>query len=166
MFYKIRNDILFRQYDGHGYIADNSEFGYRFLSDSSSSGREEYVSESASFMLAALSKAPRDIEEVVDDLMRVFLEVEREVLREDVIEFFQMLVERGLLSVGESLEDCIDRHWPGSPSEENGFREAIVPTENCAGDRIGPDDFLRSIHIEIASACNERCVHCYIPHQY
>ena len=44
MFYKIRNDIQFRQYDGHGYIADNSEFGYRFLSDSTSSGREEYVS--------------------------------------------------------------------------------------------------------------------------
>ena len=25
--------------------------------------------------------------------------------------------------------------------------------------------FLRSIHIEIADACNERCVHCYIPNE-
>lgn len=166
MFYKIRNDILFRRYDGHGYIADNSEFGYRFLSDSASSGREEYVSESGSFMLAALGKTPRNIDEVVDDLMQVFVGVDRGVLREDVIEFFQMLVERGLLSVGETLEDCVDQPWSVSTIGEDGAREAIVPTENCAGDRIGPDDFLRSIHIEIASACNERCVHCYIPHQY
>ncbi len=166
MFYKIRNDIQFRQYDGHGYIADNSEFGYRFLSDSTSSGREEYVSESGSVMLASLSKTPRSIEEIVDDLMRVFIGVDREVLKEDVIEFFQMLVERGLLSVGETMEDCVDRRWSGTSAEEDGAGEAIVPTENCARDRIGPDDFLRSIHIEIASACNERCVHCYIPHQY
>lgn len=167
MFYKIRDDVLFRQYNGHGYIADNSEFGYRFLSDSASSGREEFVSDSGSFMLAALSKTPRDIDEVIDDLMLVFLGVEREMLREDAIEFFQMLVERGLLSVGETPEDCVDRYWSGLPAEqEDGAREAIIPTENCARDRIGPDDFLRSIHIEIASACNEHCVHCYIPHQY
>lgn len=29
MYYKIRNDVLFRKYQGHGYIADNSEYGYR-----------------------------------------------------------------------------------------------------------------------------------------
>lgn len=166
MFYKIRNDVLFRRYDGHGYIADNSEFGYRFLSDSASGGREEYVSESGSFMLAALGKTPRDIDEVVDDLMQVFIGVRREVLREDTIEFFQMLVERGLLSVGEALDDCVDQPWQESAVEDDGARDVIVPTENCVGDRIGPNDFLRSIHIEIASVCNERCVHCYIPHQY
>ena len=29
MYYKIRNDVLFRKYQGHGYITDNSEYGYR-----------------------------------------------------------------------------------------------------------------------------------------
>ena len=28
---------------------------------------------------------------------------------------------------------------------------------------MGPSDFLRSIHFDVASACNEHCVHCYIP---
>ena len=167
MFYKIRDDVLFRQYDGYGYIADNSEFGYRFLSDSASRGREEFVSGSGSFMLAALSKTPRYIDEVIDDLMQAFVGVEREVLREDTMEFFQTLAERGLLSVGETPKDCMDQHWPESSTRQDArARETIVPTEECAGDRVGPDDFLRSIHIEIASACNERCVHCYIPHEY
>ena len=58
MFYKIRNDIRFRQYDGHGYIADNTEFEYRFLSDAVSHRREEYEYKSGSFMLAALHSPP------------------------------------------------------------------------------------------------------------
>lgn len=33
MYYKIKNDVLFRKYQGHGYIADNSEYGYRMLDD-------------------------------------------------------------------------------------------------------------------------------------
>lgn len=33
MYYKIRNDVLFRKYQGHGYITDNSEYGYRMLND-------------------------------------------------------------------------------------------------------------------------------------
>ena len=30
MYYKIRNDVLFRKYQGHGYIADNSEYQVRY----------------------------------------------------------------------------------------------------------------------------------------
>ena len=164
MFYKIRDDILFRQYDGHGYIADNSEFGYRFLSDTSSNGREDFVSESAAYMLAALGKRPREIDEVIDDLMRVFDGVERTVLIEDVTEFFQLLVGRGYLSAGETFDTCVDRPWSSSSTGADAGQQAIASAEDCVGTKIGPDDFLRSVHFEIASACNERCVHCYIPH--
>lgn len=165
MFYKIRNDILFRQYEGHGYIADNSEFGYRLLDDVSLRPGEEYVSESGSVMLAVLSKSPRDIEDVIDDLMQVFVGVDRDVLREDASEFFQMLTDRGFLSVGDTLDSCVDQQLPSSPTGVTG-RGAIVPVEDCGRDTIGPDDFLRSIHFDIASACNERCVHCYMPQEY
>ena len=33
MYYKIRDNILFRKYNGYGYITDNSEYGYRMLDD-------------------------------------------------------------------------------------------------------------------------------------
>lgn len=165
MYYKIRDDVLYRQYDGHGFITDNSEFGYRFLNDNRRFPGEEFVSKSASVILAALSKRPRGIDEVIDNLMQVFVGVERDELKEDVIEFFQTLVDRGFLSVGDTRDACVDQAWPSSPTEaEVGSGKAIVPVENCDRDRIGPDDFLRSVHIEVSSACNERCVHCYIPH--
>ena len=46
MYYKIRNDVLFRKYQGHGYIADNSEYGYRMLDDNRRYLGEKYVSAS------------------------------------------------------------------------------------------------------------------------
>lgn len=104
VFYKIRNDVLFRRYDHHGYIADNSEYGYRFLDDTSSRPGETFVSESGAVMLSTLSNSPRDIESIVDDLMRIFRGVGRDDLKLDVVEFFHSLVEKGYLSEGVLLQ--------------------------------------------------------------
>ena len=112
MFYKIRNDVLFRRYDHHGYITDNSEYGYRFLDDTSSRPGETFVSESGAVMLSTLSKSPRDIESIVDDLMRIFRGVGRDDLKLDVVEFFHSLVEKGYLSEGGTASTCVDPDLP------------------------------------------------------
>lgn len=57
MYYKIRNDVLFRKYQGHGYITDNSEYGYRMLNDARIYPGEKYVSASGAVMLSMLSKS-------------------------------------------------------------------------------------------------------------
>ncbi|MCI8341576.1 MAG: radical SAM protein [Eggerthellaceae bacterium] len=163
MFYKIRNDILFRQYDHHGYITDNSDYGYRFLDDSSSRPGETFVSESGAIMLSTLGKSPRNIENIADDLMRIFRGVGREDLKSDVVDFFRTLVEKGYLSEGLTALSCIDRNPPSLSESSYGERAPIVPMEDCAGGVMGPNDFLRSIHFDVAGACNEHCVHCYIP---
>ena len=162
MFYKIRNDVLFRRYDHHGYIVDNSEFGYRFLDDLNSRPGETFVSESGAVMLSMLRKSPRSIEDVVDDLMQVFRGVDREDLRSDAIEFFHFLVGKGYLNEGEAASTCIEQDllsFSVLPPKEG---LPIVSVEDC-GSSMSSNDFLRSIHFDIAGACNERCVHCYIP---
>lgn len=167
MYYKIRNDVLFRQYPGYGYITDNSEFGYQLLNDSRCFSGEKYVSESGAVMLAALGKAPRHIDNIIGDLMQVFVGVECDTLKQDTIEFFQWLVEEGYLSFGETFDACQNQEVIAPSGRlEAGSAQAVIRTENCAKELISQNDFLRSIHIEIASACNERCVHCYIPHKY
>lgn len=55
MYYKIRNDVLFRKYQGHGYITDNSEYGYRMLNDARIYPGEKYVSASGAVMLSMIS---------------------------------------------------------------------------------------------------------------
>lgn len=165
MFYKIRNDILFRQYEGHGYITDNTEFGYRLLNDNQRYPGEKYVSESGAAMLSALRKIPRNIDDIVQELMQVFEDVEFDVLKEDTIEFFQWFVDLGYLSFGETYETCQDQvliDIVDDTSEGNG---TAVSTDNCENSWVGENDFLRSIHFDITSICNERCVHCYIPHE-
>ena len=167
MYYKIRNDVLFRQYPGYGYITDNSEFGYLLLNDSRYFPGEKYVSESGAVMLAALGRVPRHIDNIVEDLMQIFVEVESDTLKQDTVEFFQWLVEEGYLSCGETFDTCQDQESVAPLSRlEAGSTQVVIRTENCTKELIDQNDFLRSIHIEIASACNERCVHCYIPHKY
>lgn len=166
MYYKIRNDILFRQYKEYGYITDNSEYGYRFLNSNRKNPGENYVSESGAVMLAALRKSPRDINEIIAELMQIFQGVDFDTLKADTIEFYQWLFNQGYLSCGNTYESCVDADEVASTDdagEENGI--AVVSADECEKNVINSNDFLRSIHFDITSICNERCVHCYIPHK-
>ena len=164
MYFRICDDILFRQYDGHGYITDNSEFGYRFLNNSRPSFGEAFVTESGAAMLSELSREPREIDDVVDDLMLVFEGVGREELKADAIEFFRLFVSKGYLSEGDSPEACARQASSNPKVSTISDASRLNPaTESFPPDSMGPNDFLRSVHFDIASACNERCVHCYIP---
>lgn len=166
MYYKIRNDVLFRKYQGHGYIADNSEYGYRMLNDNRQYLGEKYVSASGAIMLSMLSKSPRSIDDVVEELSQIFTGVEYEMLKQDTAEFFDLFVDEGFLSRGEAIDTCTDQFIENTPklSDCDQIQEGIVKND-CTGGDISPNEFLRSIHIEIADACNERCIHCYIPNE-
>lgn len=166
MYYKIRNDVLFRKYQGHGYIADNSEYGYRMLNDNRQYLGEKYVSASGAIMLSMLSKSPRSIDDVVEELSQIFTGVEYEMLKQDTAEFFDLFVDEGFLSRGEAIDTCTDQFIENTPklSGCDQIQEGIVKND-CTGGDISPNEFLRSIHIEIADACNERCIHCYIPNE-
>ncbi len=167
MYYKIRDDVLFRKYQGHGYIADNSEYGYRMLNDTRRHLGEKYVSASGAVMLSVLSKSPRSIDDVVRELSQIFIGVEYETLKRDTGEFFDWFVGEGFLSCGETIEDCKDQ-FGETVSKLDGCEQIQdgVVTSDCTGGEISPNEFLRSIHIEIADACNERCIHCYIPNEH
>ena len=164
MFYKIKNNILFRQYEGHGYITDNCEFGYRLLNDNQCYPGENFVSESGAVMLSMLTKSPRNIDEIILELMQIFVDVDYDVLKEDTMNFFQYFVDLGYLSSGETYQICEEQERVHE-SDDISETGSIIKEENCEKSWISENDFLRSIHFDITSICNERCVHCYIPHK-
>lgn len=166
MYFKLKNNILFRRYDGYGYITDNSMFGYRMLNDNTKVVGEKYVSQSGAVMLGTLRKTPQHIDVIVGKLFDTFLEVEYDVLKQDTIEFFLQFVHEGYLSCGETADECnyYDIAIESGDTDNNEIN-SVVKVENCSTNIFSQTDFLRSIHIEIASECNERCVHCYIPHE-
>lgn len=166
MYFKIKDNVLFRQYKEYGYLTDNSMFGYKMLNNSFTMPGEKYVSESGAVMLGVLTKEPQDIEKIVKELLTIFVDVDYEELKQDTIDFFIQFVNDGFLSVGETFEECVDKNvnaesFCGNASEIK--NEVFV--DNCSKQIFHQNDFLRSLHVEIANECNERCLHCYIPHE-
>ena len=66
MYYKLRQYILFRQYEEYGYITDNSEYGYRMLDDTRPKRNEKFVSQSGAIMLSTLERIPKHIDIIVE----------------------------------------------------------------------------------------------------
>lgn len=166
MYYKIKNNILFRQYKEYGLITDNSMFGYRISGDDYLYPGEEYVSKSAAVMLNVLNKTPQHIDNIVEKLLSIFVDVESDELKKDTAEFFDMFVEAGFLSRGESFEECNNTDITNIDICESTETAVPIVSSDCSKNFLNQNDLLRSLHIEIANECNERCVHCYIPHEY
>ena len=115
-------------------------------------------------MLAALDKHPKSIDEIIKELTDIFTGVEFKTLKHDAIEFYLFLTEEGYLSTGETYQECLHSERPKLSERQS--NSITIQTKDCSKEVFGKSDFLRSLHIEVASACNERCVHCYIPHAY
>lgn len=112
-------------------------------------------------MLEQLSREPQEISEIVKKLIDIFVDVDFGTLLSDTEEFFAYLASDGFVSLGTTAEEC---KYSKEISKFNNHDNEICIDNNASG--VTSDDFLRSLHIEIANTCNERCVHCYIPHRY
>ncbi len=164
MYYKLGNDVIFRNYNDYGLITDISEYGYRMLNDSRPMLGEEFVSQSGAVMLSMVGRNPTSIDDIVHNLANVFVGVDIQTLEQDTIEFLQYFCDKGYLCCGEFAEECQDQEYE-YPKELSIENAVVSVADDCEKSLIKSKDFLRSIHIEIANICNERCVHCYIPHK-
>lgn len=155
---------MFRQYKDYGYLTDNSMFGYKMMNDSLRMPGERFVSESGAVMLGELTKEPKDIEIIINALLDIFVDVDYEELKQDTIDFFMQFVNEGFLSVGNSIDECLDFKSEDEYINNSEIKNEVV-VDDCSKHIFSQNDFLRSLHIEIANECNERCLHCYIPHE-
>ena len=159
MFYKLNDNIIFRKYNKFGLITDNSEYGYRLLNDQQNIIGEKYLSESGAVMLNTIRRIPRNIDDIVKELLNIFEGISFKDLKVDVMEFFDLLVDYGYLSKGSSVEECNSIKLVNFEhlNCENNFEDFSI-------DGIDKKYLLKSIHIDVATVCNEKCIHCYIPH--
>ena len=170
IFFKLKKNILFRKYSDFGYLADNFMFGYRALNDSSPVLPEKYVSLSGAVMLELLSREFQSLDVIVEKLLNIFVDVDYLELKQDILDFFMLLVNEGYLNCSESDEmdtDIIDNFQTKSCDDnqinKNFAFNNIEPVTNGIDSINLQNNFLRSIHVEITNVCNEYCVHCYFP---
>lgn len=165
MFYMIRPTVMFRNCGEIGYITDNALFGYRVQGDEALYPGERYVSGSGVLMLDVLGKRPRHIDEVVAELCHVYVNVPCETIKKDAIGFYDLLSKDGFLSCGMTKDECIDGAVRRVANDVVKCRGSYQSNVNCLKLAMAHNESLKSIHLELATECNERCVHCYIPHK-
>ena len=112
-------------------IYDNCELGY--ISNQLTKYDRTY-NESGAVFLSQISRQPKDIKTIVDNISSIYSEVDSNTIANDFMSFIEELSESQFVVMGESLEE-LDQRKPR----------------------------LASLQFELTSRCNERCIHCYIP---
>lgn len=163
MYYKLRKDAYVRSFDDVGYIVSTGRF------------HDRVVDSVGAVFLSALSRAPQSLDELAEKIAASFADTDLAGIKNDAAEFYGALTEDGFLLTGDSAAEL--------EGKESGFSYAVAAGLDIATD-FSPDikpgrkdtqtllaelfqkrPHLHSFQIELTSRCNERCVHCYIPHE-
>ncbi len=173
MYFKQKSNIIFRNYKSFGYITDNRNFGYRQANNDGNDIGDKIVSESGAVFLSVLSEKPQTLDDLAKKISMQFTNVDIESIKIDAKEFYYLLEADGFIASGETLQECNEK--------DSRFSYKVAEPKNKEKDCSSTKDFnkstqeffdeyfkgesqLTNLHIEITSRCNERCVHCYIPH--
>lgn len=163
MYYKIKNDCYFRVYGDIGYLTSTGLF------------HDRVVNTSGAIFLSMLSKQPKSLLSITKELFNQFIDVEDNLIKEDATLFFNMLVEDGFLTSGLTPEEAIahDKQFTYAALDpitvradySNKISRVADDTQTKLDEYFSKNPTIFSFQIELTSKCNERCVHCYIPHE-
>ena len=124
--------------------------------------------------MSVLDRKPQTLDELANKINKQFTDVDIRTIKKDAREFYYMLERDGFIVSGETLQVCDEKDTRFSYKIlepeiiKKDFSPTIMHPEKSTQDFL--EEYfkdkpqLTNLHIEITSKCNERCVHCYIPH--
>jgi radical SAM protein with 4Fe4S-binding SPASM domain len=175
MFFKQKSNVIFRKYDSFGYITDNRNFGYKLTINNENYIGDKILSKTGAVFFSVLDRKPQTLDELVKEINKQFADVDISTIKNDAIEFYYVLEQDGFIVSGETLQECEekDTRFSYKMLETDIIKKDSSPT--ITHPEKDTQDFLEeyfkgkpqltNLHIEITSKCNERCLHCYIPHE-
>ena len=127
---------------------------------------DRIIGDEIAFIFAnTLSYQPKAFDSIVDEIVSKFSDdVDRLRVQSDVELFYKQLESEGIIFSGESEPECRQK----AESYRYDYGKSIQPfSSDSHQEEIS--SFLKSpaltqIMVEITKRCNERCLHCYIPH--
>ena len=173
MYFKQKSNVMYRNYGDFGYITDNRNFRYKLKYDNEDEIGDKIVSESGAVFLQALSRTPQSIDELTKKICNQFTNEDDKIIKRDAIEFYTALEEEGFIISGATFEECNEKEArcfdkKTKCTSKKGMYAKRKLCENTTQDFLneyfGGEPQLTSLHIEVINKCNERCIHCYIPH--
>jgi radical SAM protein with 4Fe4S-binding SPASM domain len=163
MLYRQKFDTFIRIYHGCGYIVNKSNFGDR-VTDSAGAA-----------FLSALSRKGQTLGSLCEKIAQSFKNISPADIQADATEFYAMLETDGFIVSGETAEelDRKDTRFSYAALDPKTIKKDFTPvirraeksTQDYLEEHFKDHPYLTGIQIELSSRCNERCVHCYIPHE-
>lgn len=157
--------VLFRDYPNFGYLTDNRNFGYDTAIKSSRKIGDRIISKVGSVIYSILNEQPQSLKEISEKLSQIFTDVPLQILENDANDFLTELSSDGFVICLEDAK-CEDAdNWFSYANLEN--RSVQENTISKSSDSFDSNWFanyrLTRLHLNISSACNEHCIHCYFP---
>ena len=163
MLYRQKFDTFIRIYDDVGYITNRSNF------------KDQVADQSGAIFLKALARSPKELKEMAAEISRAYVDADSAIVEQDVADFYQLLEEDGFIVSGETPEELDRKDIRFSYAElmPKTIREDFTPeafradrdTQDYLENHFKTHPQLSQFQIELTSRCNERCLHCYIPHE-
>lgn len=153
MYYQLNNFTFIRNVNNYLQIVDKRD-------DS------ELIGDFSSWLFAKhLNYCPLDIDKIVNNICSEFVgNVDFSTVKNDAIDFFDSLVDYGLVSKNDQAKSPVE---DVSKTNNQAKQATLLSKEQMEQFQTMKNQkpCLQNIIIEITQKCNERCVHCYIPHE-
>ncbi len=164
MYYALRKDCYIRNIGNFGYIKSSGLFN------------DLAFDKSGQVFLSALSRSPKSLEQLSEEIALSFVDVTSDDILADVKEFFDNLVNDGYVVCGSTYRETNSKNigFDYSEVKQINLDEDYTPktirsvndTQEVLDEYFRANPYLSNFQIELTSKCNERCIHCYIPHEY
>ena len=125
-------------------------------------------------ILRLISRDPKDIDIIVNELLKNYTNVELDQLKSDVVEFLNSLARDCFVVLGDTIEELDRKDKEFSYSMENPKtmrddfyqvtdEEVSLNTHEFFLEEVQGRPVISNLQFELSTRCNERCIHCYIP---
>jgi len=163
MLYRQKFDTFIRIYDDIGYITSKSD------------NSDRVFDASGAVFLKALSRKARTLEALCEEIADNFVDVTPADINSDAADFYSVLEQDGFVVSAETEAELDKKDIRFSYSALNPktvkadftpvVQRAAKSTQDFLEEHFKDKPRLMSLQIELTSRCNERCVHCYLPHE-
>lgn len=120
--------------------------------------------------LSQITRTPRSLYEIVNSLLGIYKNVSREAISNDFLSFIEELHKYGFVEVAESINLFAVNEIPNQEvvlsethKKENPDNQEKKSSRYFWFKHDATNPILRTLHVELTSKCNERCIHCFIP---
>lgn len=136
--------------------------------------QDRVYNETGAFFLSQIGRESKNVDDIVNEMLREFEDISFDELKADFIEFAESLENARFVLMGESEEELDKKDLDFTYAIDNpktyihDFTQETkeIVSENTQDfflEEVQGRPLVSSLQFELSSRCNERCIHCYIP---